>query len=382
VFDSYVPFNLLGNHGLPALLDVKNIISAIDCTGKYDVLKLNPCDIYNRPMNYPRIWLWFPFSLATVKYLFIGLYLLYCGMLYRLFLYRPVKFKAWHGFLFFYFIFSPVTQLLLIRMNNDWILLLLIFMFVYLRERKQEIPAAIVLMAAIVLKLYPIILVITWAGSYNRKKIWIATITGIAGVAYFWFIRNDIRDIGKIVPSSASLSFGFKVMVMIVGRFVKKIADHPYEIKYWLVLVALVLYCRYYLFLLVTKVLIPAGDSVVRAFYSPAVSELPKKLFLAGGLIFLFTYCMGTNFDYRLVYLIFIFPLLMATPEFAFAETVVLLLALLCFLSEYSIDYVNDFLFVFPIAIFLANVLFRLSLKSLHRFGEKAGGIQILLPSE
>ena len=75
--DNYWLFSIMASSKPPHLIDFRNIQAAIDCSDNYNVLRTNPCDFLNRPMNYPRVWLSFKVSEFQMKFLFVGLYLTY-----------------------------------------------------------------------------------------------------------------------------------------------------------------------------------------------------------------------------------------------------------------------------------------------------------------
>ena len=359
--DNYWLFSVMASSRPPHLMDFRNIQAAIECSNNYNVLQTNPCDFLNRPMNYPRIWLLFKLSETQMKLLFVALYLCYCIVLYKLFLKKGSFNGILSYFLFFYFIFSPATQLLFERMNNDWMIFLLLYLFCLLKVNNYKIFAALLLLVAIVLKLYPIVaisayLFVNRSDSFNKV---IVPLLLSASLGYFWITRDDIADIARSVPSFTGESYGFNVMVL----YFKKYIVHMSAIKTVAILLMTLCYLRFYVYFLVTRVLLPASATLISGLKSGEVDLLKKHLFIAGGSVFLFTYALGTNFDYRLIFLVFTLPFLISFYQKSYRVAILTVLVLLCFLSKYSSNVLNEFLIIFPVAIFFFLLFLRLILE-------------------
>jgi hypothetical protein len=110
-------------------------------------------------------------------------------------------------------------------------------------------------------------------------------------------------------------------------------------------------------------VLLPASATLIRGLKSGEVDPLKKHLFIAGGSVFLFTYALGTNFDYRLIFLVFTLPFLISFYQKSYRVAILTVLVLLCFLSKYSSNVLNEFLIIFPVAIFFFLLFLRLILE-------------------
>jgi len=283
-------------------------------------------------------------------------------VLYKLFLKKePIK-GVLSYFLFFYFIFSPATQLLFERMNNDWIIFLLLYLFCLSKVNNYKILAALVLLVAIVLKLYPVVAISVYlflnrSDSINKL---VAPLLLLASLGYFWITREDIADIAKSVPSFTGESYGFKVMVLYFEKYI----SHLSAIKIGAILLLVLCYLRFYVYVLLRKVLLPASATLINSLKSSGVDDLNKNLFVLGGSVFLFTYALGTNFDYRLIFLVFTIPFLISVCQKSYRVTILTFLVLLCFLSKYSNNVLNEFLIIFPVAIFFFILFLHLFFES------------------
>jgi hypothetical protein len=231
-------------------------------------------------------------------------------------------------------------------MNNDWMIFLLLYLFCLLKVNNYKIFAALLLLAAIVLKLYPIVaisayLFVNRSDSFNKV---IVPLLLSASLGYFWITRNDIADIARSVPSFTGESYGFNVMIL----YFKKYITHMSAIKTVAILLMTLCYLRFYVYFLITRVLLPASATLIRGLKSGEVDPLKKHLFIAGGSVFLFTYALGTNFDYRLIFLVFTLPFLISFYQKSYRVAILTVLVLLCFLSKYSSNVLNEFLIIFP----------------------------------
>jgi hypothetical protein len=197
--------------------------------------------------------------------------------------------------------FSSSILLLVERGNND----LAVFSLVCLAQAVPLAAGLGILFVAALLKLYP---VLCWpAFIRNRNTLILAIVLGLAFAA---LLQDELGAIHKAQPMRAYLSYGspsfsyaFKVMghVTVPG-------------------------------LLISAVLVVASLGVLLLFAhhirfaQDARFEARRRFFYAGAFVFLGTFVLGSNWDYRLTFLLFCVPLLATLESAVFRRTLLVIL--------------------------------------------------------
>ena len=245
----------------------------------------NPGDPWNRIINYPSIWLdiakilnlenenfFLIFNLSV-----ISIFLLICLLLL-------LKTKS---YLFFFVIFSGSSLLGVERGNND----LLIFSIIYFSTLLLPIYSFFFLSLAAFLKIYPLALIFTLL---NYKKILFAFM--IVGIFVFFYHGEDIIYLITNTPKSAGLSYGSSTISKALSKFGFNVNDY---------LITCVLIILIFLFYLMFKNKIKINID--------KVNDRTITSFLCGGLIYVGTFLLGKNFDYRLIFLILCYEFIFLT---------------------------------------------------------------------
>jgi hypothetical protein len=269
---------------VPTFADARVITSGWECTRLgIDVLEANPCDAFHRQMNYPRIWT-VPALVADVGQEWTGrLAAVFAASFFLglLVIVGRIGFRS--VAVYAIALASPSVMLALERGNSD----LLIFAFVaaaaVLSASGRAVGSAIALLAAVVLKLYPV-------AAVGALRDWRARAVVIAAtVAYVAVTWADIERILAHTSRQTGWSYGLlnASTVLLPG------VPQPGAM---IALGALGL---------VAAILVARGRPM------PAVGAVAETAFVAGASIYVATYVLGPSWDYRLVFLLLTLPALL-----------------------------------------------------------------------
>jgi ribose transport system permease protein len=258
----------------------------------------NPSDPWGRVMNYPKIWLWiaklFQLNNETNFIVFacacVLAYLICCFFIQR----------SAPSLYILLAIFSGASLLAVERGNNDILAFALIFAGISL---SQDYGRAFSILLATVLKIYPVLLIVTLL---KKPKLLFALLLLLAGYFVFSFSELKIIQAGNSAltdPAAIFASYGLDTDMLIVKQFVldQIVWDHP-DIAYatfkWT-------------FIFVTLILIAIISRKLDLNLTNS-SRLKTEWFLAGGIIFSGTYILTSNWDYRLIFLLLCMPYLLS----------------------------------------------------------------------
>ncbi len=303
----------------PAFADMRTVQGAIASEQRgFDPLDVNPGDPWARPMNYPRIWIGVAkaFSLEDERHYlaFVGLFVAgffatLGGLLWR---YPSVWLLA--GAL------SHSTLLAVERGNND---LLIFLLMSAIAATDAPMIALLLVTVATMLKIYPAVALVRLA-AFPR---WLIPGLALVLACLAWQV-SDIAKISAATPSSGYLSFGTKnIEAMSSGA-----------IRWWWTLSALVV---------LAVVLRRFAGSQLKPL-THGINLLAGRLFLMGAVIYAVVFAVGSNWDYRLVFLLLCIPhIVNRCPS---ALRVVVLVAVLLAMNEYVVVYVAPMLKIVCVA--------------------------------
>jgi hypothetical protein len=190
------------------------------------------------------------------------------------------------------FLLSPCVMLGVERGNIDLVIFILLGLALAAR---RVIPLSLLLVVgAACLKLYPIFALLAFVARPWRKTLpWLIAAI-FTSLAYFFAEREELQRIFVQTPHGVDLSYGASIPLMALLR---SDATVPILIESDIVLLILV------------GLSIKFGLQASRSAQNvPAEREL--FAFRCGAGIFLGTFALGTNWDYRLIFLAFCLPLL------------------------------------------------------------------------
>jgi hypothetical protein len=289
--------------------DLRSVTSGWECTRRgIDVLPANPCDPTKSPANYPRIWMSPAFlglgqgSTNTLGVLVAVLFFLAALAVI------PSRAGPRTAVLYGVALCSPAVMLGVERGNVDILIFALVVLavLVFRRSERSAILTHALLLFAAILKLFPIFA----AGVLLRQPLRRALIgLGVVLAAfalYAFSIRTDLRTLERVTPQSDHFSYGIRLFTEWLVDVAKKIGGSTVgklPLRAWddtlaavIVAAALLARRRGRLSLLQTS-----GDGSVRDL----------DLFVAGAGIYLCSYVLVRNFDYRLAFLLLTLPQLL-----------------------------------------------------------------------
>jgi hypothetical protein len=293
---------------LPPFADMRVITAGAECARLgYDVLVKNPCDPLQRLMNYPRIWLTPAYwglnqgHTVTLGVLFGCLFfVLTCVIIERL-NYTESLFYA-------LILCSPSIMLAIERGNCDLIIFILLALSLLMMKNQNLIYRSfaygLVLFAAI-LKLYPIF-VLTNLLKEKRKLFFfffisISTIFVVYVIATF----KTLELISKATPRQIRDSYGSMVIFDVIYEFSYTFFDDNLA-KLINITKPLLMVLSVVIVVLVAYLLAKCRKDSYQQGNAFEVGKIDA--FRLGASIYLGTFLIGNNWDYRLIFLLFTIP--------------------------------------------------------------------------
>ncbi len=261
-----------------------------------DPFAANPIDPLERPFNYPRVWLYLFDALGITRgnVAIVGLF--FCALYLGCISYLIIKAEHWVDSVFLLFASLSLAPLLAIeRGNND--LLIFSLLFVGCVTSNKNIKSGIFAVATL-LKIYPGAAMTIDAIRRPEKQREVPYILLAAVFLLFTLQWYDLMLIAHSTPHSRNNSYG-----------VISLREHIYWLGHgwsaldgrgWLVVLA----C--WIAAAVTVAAVwrngrELEDSIRKSPYT--------EMFLVFSSMYVFTYALGSNFDYRLILLLPTIPL-------------------------------------------------------------------------
>jgi len=261
----------------------------------YDPLLNNPKDPWGRPMNYPRIWqLIFYLKLDQSDTLYVGLVFFAMFFLGTFLITKNIdRPTAW---LMAGLVFSPAVLLGFERANIDLVTFFLLALAVYTVNKSRLVTAAIVGLAFL-LKLYPIFGIAILLRERKKTFLTILVLAILACGIYTWLMFDELKTIRAATPKPTHMAYGLDVVWMrlrdVTGNVVATTAIRI--LSYAMVLVALAF----------------ALFKVGRLVNIPKAHTDHVDSFRVGAGVYVGSFLIGANWDYRLMFLLFAIPQLM-----------------------------------------------------------------------
>lgn len=281
----------------PHFADIRAITGGAESYAQgLDPMIENPGDPWQRRLNYPRVWQ-ILYSLGVnqshTTYIGIGVIL---SFLVGVCLILPHASNFLIA-LVMAAVLSPAALLGIERGNIDLLMFLLVSISVVTVKRWHVLSTVAVLLG-FSLKLFPIfggtVLLKVSRSLFLRYVL----IIFVFATLYTFLIYSDILLIIEATPKSVNLSYGINVFWMTAMRFNSSIGELARFLSPLTVLLAL-----WWAF-----IALPRNDFVPES-QSEAVY---LDAFRAGSAIYLGTFLLGNNWDYRLIFLILTMPQLVA----------------------------------------------------------------------
>lgn len=284
----------------PTFLDIRIVLGGFESQRMgFDPLIENPGDPLERPMNYPRLWLLLASTgLGPRHAVPVGLVLAAAFLTCALLVARPRTYTE--AVIYSVFYCSPAFMLAIERANIDLVIFSLLAIAVLVPRSKTWVASVPLVAAAAALKLYPIVAIALFLRERQRTFLVIAAGLGVGFLGYLAWIVDDVGIIRATTEREVYYSYGTRVVFSGVDQW-RELAGKPgltSQALTWLPVI-----CGAVVFSLATI----AGRR--RSSVEP---ERAVDGFRVGASIFVGTYFLGNNWDYRMIFLALTLPQLLA----------------------------------------------------------------------
>jgi hypothetical protein len=278
--------------------DLRSITGALVTLQNHgDPFTANPGDPWNRPLNYPRIWLKL-FSMLGINNSRISLVgVAFC--VFYLICVSALLVRCMHSLdalilLVAGLSFSPLTAIQL--GNTDLFIFTLMFVGCMTHSKILKRGA---FFAAAILKIYPLVAmpIVAVRGSRKERRD-LLVLAALAAATFAWQWR-DLNAIRHATPISSRAAYGVLSMKAQVEEGLDSPLGHRLPVS-WIAILGCWL----------------AGGGVVAAAWTNRTyldesirTSTNGGLFVAFGAIYAFTFAIGSNWDYRLIFLLPTLPL-------------------------------------------------------------------------
>jgi len=323
----------------------------------YEKMGLNPYieNPESHPIHkfliYPSIWLNLTDILnlnKDINFKIVSFLILFTYFYVLLDFYLRFKNKIFTFFLIIFF-FSTSNFLLIERLNVEIILFCLTY---FALVNKKIIMQIIFYSISLILKIFPIFSIFMLI---EKKKLFFFTL--VFSIFYLFLIREEITLISKnvieyaLIPSYGAVSIS-KALYYYSIKFGYLINDDNYQqFKIFII----ILFSLYGLFLFLINFSFSKTKEILTEI------SIEEKMFLAGAGIFIGTYAISANFDYRLIFLIITFPYLINKLNSKLL-VIYFFILIFCFNSllysgdPYSLNYFLKGVFIYTLKILLYSL--------------------------
>jgi hypothetical protein len=304
-------------------LDLRSVTSGWECTRRHiHVLPTNPCDPLDRPANYPAIWMAPAFlGLGQGSTFVLGVLVAVVFFLAALAVLSE-HIGAIEAVVYGIALCSPAVMLGVERGNVDLLVFaLLVPALLVLRrsERSMLVGQALLLFTAI-LKLFPIFAAAVLLRGRRRRPalIGFSVVVGCF-LIYAFLTRANLRAVERALPQVDAFSYGVRLFTEWLAAGLDSIVNLP--LAAWDSAVAA---------LVVGAALVGyrGGRGALPRASGPA-AERDLDLFIAGAAIYICSYVLLRNFEYRLAFLLLTLPQLFRWARAGRPLAVVSIVALL-----------------------------------------------------
>jgi Glycosyltransferase family 87 len=291
--------------GPSLFFDARNITAALECRRLgHDPLVDNPCDPWGRPMFYTRAWLllrWLGLDHSHTTAFGILIVLLFlaavCLLLQRI--------PAGEGVVVALAVCSPAVMLAVERANMDLILFSILCSAVVVWRgtwRTSWWLSPLLVLVAAIGKLYPIFGLAAYLAMRRRSAALVAVGCALAFLAYVALTLEDIKTIASTATQGQFYSYGARILI---GQVYHWIVGHNWQGGSMAAQVAAmvpVALLAAFLWTWARRHLGPGSGQ------EPPAPTAKLLAFYLGTLVYVGTFAIFRNYDYRLVYLLLTLP--------------------------------------------------------------------------
>jgi hypothetical protein len=290
----------------PHFFDMHAVTDHADCASKgFNAYVLNPCDP-RTPFNYPPTWLWLShFGIDGSYSAFLSTLITIAALVVLVTLMKGRSIGD--GVLASIALLSPSVMMGVERGNIDLSILALVggAALVFAEQKPNRIVLAIIVIGlAIVLKLYPLFCV-AMAARFNRRTFLFAISLAVVSLVYFAIISDYVPIIRQNTPTSFMLSYGYQVPFLGIDHLRAEAGLGAIGLANTWVPISLT----------IATMLLAAATALWNCRYENSVciieSSVVGTAFFFGAGIYCGTFLLGTDFIYRLMFLLLCLPQLL-----------------------------------------------------------------------
>jgi len=342
---------------IPSVLPPFSDFDALNIFLSYEKMGLNPYveNPESHPIHkfliYPSVWLDITDILNlnnNLNFKLVSFLILFTYFYVLIDFYIRFKSKIF-GFFLIVFFFSTSNFLLIERLNVEIILFCLIY---FSLVNKKTIIKFFFYFASVALKIFPIFSIFLFI---DKKKIFFLALA--FSIIYLFMIKEEIALISSnvieyaLIPAYGAVSIS-KALYYYSMKFGLLINDENYHLFKKLIII---LFSFYGLILFLINFSFSGTKKISKKL------SIEEKMFLAGGGIFIGTFAISANFDYRLLFLILTFPYFINKINRKLL-IIYFLFLILCFNSmlysgdPYTLSYFLKAVFIYSIKIFIYSL--------------------------
>ena len=261
----------------------------------------NPYDPTQRIFNYPAFWRLFFYtgiteadtvwiSVTMIVLFFIGTFLF------------PEKLSIPGAIGMLFVLFSPASMLLYERGNVDLIIYFLCAMAVFATSYSAYAATTLIIIASI-MKLFPILGLSILLKEPKKKFLWLSGVSVLILVIYMIATWSSVKASWNLTMRGDGISYGTNVFVTRYATAIKLALTHwftPHHSDLLLQFGPLVVA----LFLLFAVMILALINTDIPQF----LAERNFAAFRMGAAIYVGTFLLGNNWDYRLAFLVLLVP--------------------------------------------------------------------------
>jgi hypothetical protein len=287
---------------MPAFLDFRLIPGSAESFRRgFEPTVKNPEDPTGRIFNYPAFWRIFFYSGITqddtiwisilmIVLFFIGVFLF------------PDKLQTPGAIAMLLVVFSPAAMLLYERGNADLIVFFICVLIVLASEYSANLTAFLLMVGAVV-KLFPFFGVSVLLRESKPKFLWLFGGCFILLVTYMLITIDSVKASWNLTMRGDGLSYGTNILVTRYAESISRILAHWFStpviqllLNFGPLVVALLLLLGVFMFAARTHAALETS------------SERNLAAFRMGASIYVGTFLLGNNWDYRLAFLVLVVP--------------------------------------------------------------------------
>jgi hypothetical protein len=330
-----------------------------NCSGWGQDLNNYPSEPYNYPGSWARILAFFRVTeeqTVGIGLALIALFAISYGIL--TYLLRINNISNSSIIIIFLTSLSPATFLAIERANIDLFIFFIVVAAIYFKSADKNLITACLIAIAAVLKIYPIgALIIFLIESPKRMKpLFVSIFIVLIGLMSY---ASEFKYIYARTPTTYPYSYGVSVIPLLISN---KLEIEISAFTSRIVGITLVLFLVL-LVIGIKKIVLPkrhkiSWQNTITKVYE---DQITLSLIVMGTGVFIFSYMLGSNWEYRLIFLnITIIGLLRAS---CFSKNIHVALILLCLIVVFNsvrndgYQYVSDFILLILIPVYITWLL-------------------------